>query len=91
MNRIVYVLNGPNLNLLGKRQPHIYGHETLAAVEADCRKVAGELGLDLRFHQSNREYEIIDLFVDTVDLFKNVLCFGRREIASILALEKSDT
>src|SRR5258705_6958021 len=60
MNRIVYVLNGPNLNLLGKRQPHIYGHETLAAVEADCRKVAGEFGLDLRFHQSNREYEIID-------------------------------
>ena len=60
MNRIVYVLNGPNLNLLGKRQPHMYGHETLAAVEADCRKVAGEFGLDLRFHQSNREYEIID-------------------------------
>ena len=60
MSRIVYVLNGPNLNLLGKRQPHIYGHETLADVEADCRKVAAELGLELRFHQSNREYEIID-------------------------------
>src|SRR5260370_18296293 len=60
MSRIVYVLNGPNLNLLGKRQPHIYGHETLADVEADCRKVAGEHGLELRFHQSNREYEIID-------------------------------
>ena len=60
MSRIVYVLNGPNLNLLGKRQPHIYGHETLADVETDCRKVAGELGLEIRFHQSNREYEIID-------------------------------
>ena len=60
MSRIVYVLNGPNLNLLGKRQPHIYGHETLADVDADCRRVAGELGLELRFHQSNREYEIID-------------------------------
>src|SRR3954452_18359879 len=60
MNRVVYVLNGPNLNLLGKRQPHIYGHETLADVEADCRKVAGELALEVRFHQSNREYEIID-------------------------------
>src|SRR5439155_14812847 len=60
MNRLVYVLNGPNLNLLGKRQPHIYGHETLADVEADCRKVAREHGLELRFHQSNREYEIID-------------------------------
>jgi 3-dehydroquinate dehydratase-2 len=60
MSRIVYVLNGPNLNLLGKRQPDIYGHETLADVEADCRRVAKELGLELRFHQSNREYEIID-------------------------------
>jgi 3-dehydroquinate dehydratase II len=59
-NRLVYVLNGPNLNLLGKRQPHIYGHETLADVERDCRALAVELGLKLRFHQSNREYEIID-------------------------------
>lgn len=60
MSRLVYVLNGPNLNLLGKRQPHIYGRETLANVERDCCKLAEELGLTLRFHQSNREYEIID-------------------------------
>ena len=60
MSRLVYVLNGPNLNLLGKRQPHIYGHVTLADVEAECRELAGELKLDLRFNQSNREYEIID-------------------------------
>jgi 3-dehydroquinate dehydratase II len=60
MSRVVYVLNGPNLNLLGKRQPHIYGHETLADVERDCHALAAELGLDLHFHQSNREYEIID-------------------------------
>jgi len=60
MSRVVYVLNGPNLNLLGKRQPAIYGHETLADVEADCRRVASELRLELHFHQSNREYEIID-------------------------------
>jgi 3-dehydroquinate dehydratase-2 len=60
MSRIVYVLNGPNLNLLGKRQPHIYGHETLADVQRDCRALAEELNLELRFEQSNREYEIID-------------------------------
>ena len=60
MSRIVFVLNGPNLNLLGRRQPHIYGHETLGDVERDCRALAAELRLDLRFHQSNREYEIID-------------------------------
>ena len=60
MNRTVFVLNGPNLNLLGLRQPHIYGHETLGDVERDCRALAAELRLDLRFHQSNREYEIID-------------------------------
>ncbi|WP_064683589.1 type II 3-dehydroquinate dehydratase [Rhizobium bangladeshense] len=57
---LIYVLNGPNLNLLGKRQPHIYGHETLADVEAACRTLASELRHELRFHQSNREYEIID-------------------------------
>jgi 3-dehydroquinate dehydratase II len=60
MSRLVYILNGPNLNLLGKRQPHIYGHETLADVEADCGKLATALKLDIRFHQSNREYEIVD-------------------------------
>jgi 3-dehydroquinate dehydratase II len=58
--KLVFVLNGPNLNLLGKRQPEIYGRETLADVEAACRKQASELGFDIRFHQSNREYEIID-------------------------------
>jgi 3-dehydroquinate dehydratase-2 len=60
MSRLVYVLNGPNLNLLGKRQPAIYGYETLADVEAECRRVAEEHNLEIRFHQSNREYEIID-------------------------------
>jgi 3-dehydroquinate dehydratase-2 len=60
MSSLIYVLNGPNLNLLGKRQPTIYGHETLADLEAKCLRAAEESGLDIRFHQSNREYEIID-------------------------------
>jgi len=54
------VLNGPNLNLLGQRQPEIYGYETLADVEANCRAIADAAGHTLFFAQSNREYEIID-------------------------------
>lgn len=60
MNPIVYVLNGPNLNLLGLRQPEIYGRETLADVEAECRRVAGELGLAIEFRQTNAESQLID-------------------------------
>lgn len=60
MSRLVFVLNGPNLNLLGKRQPHIYGHETMADVEAMCAKTCAAHRMELRYHQSNREYEIID-------------------------------
>ena len=54
------VLNGPNLNLLGQRQPEIYGYETLADVEANCRAIVDAAGHTLFFAQSNREYEIID-------------------------------
>lgn len=60
MSRTVYVLNGPNLNLLGRREPDIYGRETLADVEAACRREAASLRLELRFHQSNAEFHIID-------------------------------
>ena len=58
--RTVYVLNGPNLNLLGLRQPEIYGRQTLADVEAGLHTLAAMLDLTVRFEQSTREYELID-------------------------------
>ncbi|WP_194097238.1 type II 3-dehydroquinate dehydratase [Marivivens aquimaris] len=59
MSRHIYILNGPNLNLLGKRQPEIYGHDTLEDVERNCRAVLAE-GFDLSLLQSNWEGQIID-------------------------------
>lgn len=56
----VLVLNGPNLNLLGTRQPHIYGAETLADVERCCVEAAAALGLEIEFRQSNAEHQLID-------------------------------
>ena len=55
------ILNGPNLNLLGVREPHIYGTTTLAAVEASCREFADFAGLIVAFHQSNHEGVLVDL------------------------------
>lgn len=61
----VYVLNGPNLNRLGKREPHIYGTTTLAEVEASCREAAGDVSLV--FHQTNSEERLIDLVHEAID------------------------
>ena len=56
----VYVLNGPNLNLLGTREPGIYGSTTLADVEKLCREAAARLDLDVDFRQSNHEGDLVD-------------------------------
>ncbi|MEM1429277.1 MAG: type II 3-dehydroquinate dehydratase [Pseudomonadota bacterium] len=56
----ITLLNGPNLNLLGQRQPEIYGHDTLADVEARCAALAHGLGMALRAEQSNHEGQLVD-------------------------------
>jgi 3-dehydroquinate dehydratase-2 len=94
MNALVYVLNGPNLNLLGRRQPDVYGAETLADVEADCRAASERLKLGLRFHQSNREYELIDWIHEARDMAAGIVinpgAFTHTSIAILDALNAFD-
>jgi 3-dehydroquinate dehydratase-2 len=61
MGARLMILNGPNLDYLGIREPHIYGTTTLAAVEASCREFADHIGATLAFHQSNHEGELVEL------------------------------
>ena len=65
MAKAIYVLNGPNLNRLGKREPEIYGSTTLAEVEAMCRKAAG--GQAIEFRQSNAEHQLVDWIHEAID------------------------
>jgi 3-dehydroquinate dehydratase II len=56
----VFILNGSNLNMLGKREPHLYGTTTLAEIEENCRSLANELGLACEFRQTNHEGKMVD-------------------------------
>lgn len=67
----IYVLNGPNLNRLGKREPEIYGHDTLADVEAWCREAAGDRSLV--FRQTNSEEKLIELVHEAIDMGAGII------------------
>lgn len=92
MSKPIYVLNGPNLNRLGKREPDIYGHTTLAEVEAMCRETAG--GRPLVFRQSNAEHEIIGWIHEAIDegagIVINPAAFTFTSIAILDALKQFD-
>lgn len=87
---LIYIINGPNLNLLGRRQPDIYGHETLADVERRCAGLAEELGLATRFLQSNAEHQIIDWIHETREeagaIIINPAAFTHTSVAILDAL-----
>lgn len=94
MSKTIFVLNGPNLNLLGKRQPDVYGRETMADVEALCVAEAQKHGLTIRFHQSNREYELIDWIHEArekaIGIVINPGAFTHTSIAILDALNTFD-
>jgi 3-dehydroquinate dehydratase-2 len=75
MTRTVFVLNGPNLNMLGKREPGIYGGKTLADIEADCRAIGSELGLAIDFRQSNHEGVLVD-WIQEADEKADAVCLN---------------
>ncbi len=69
----ILIINGPNLNMLGVREPHIYGHETLADIEAMCEERAETLGIAVDFRQSNFEGEIVTIIQSARDTAAGII------------------
>ena len=91
MSKPIYVLSGPNLNLLGVREPEIYGHDTLADVQARCEQRAKAKGLTIVFRQSNHEGELIDWVQEAREngcaLVINPAGYGHTSVALLDALK----
>lgn len=94
MAKTIMILNGPNLNLLGTREPEIYGSETLADVEARCRKRAEAHGLSVDFRQSNTEGDLVDWIQEArrgyVGMVINAAAYTHTSVALMDALNTCD-
>ncbi|MEX2166268.1 MAG: type II 3-dehydroquinate dehydratase [Methyloceanibacter sp.] len=90
MAKPIYVLNGPNLNLLGSREPEVYGKETLEDLRVRCEKKAAALGLSVDFRQSNHEGELVawiqEARTDAAGLIVNAGALTHTSIAMLDAL-----
>ena len=91
MSKPIYVLSGPNLNLLGVREPEIYGRDTLADIQARCESRAKKNGLAVVFRQSNHEGELIDWVQEAREkgcaLIINPAGYGHTSVALLDALK----
>jgi 3-dehydroquinate dehydratase-2 len=94
MTATILILNGPNLNMLGTREPEIYGAETLADIEAACQARAGDLGLAVEFRQSNAEGDLVDWIQEArgtaAALVINAGAFTHTSVAILDALKACD-
>ena len=90
----VLILNGPNLNLLGTRQPEVYGQQTLTEVQVACADLAETLGLGVDFHQSNHEGALVDLIQAARDVAQGIIinpgAYSHTSIAILDALNAFD-
>ncbi|MDJ0514039.1 MAG: type II 3-dehydroquinate dehydratase [Methyloceanibacter sp.] len=94
MAKTIYILNGPNLNLLGTREPEVYGTETLADLEARCVRKADALDFAVDFRQSNAEGELVDWIQEArtkgAGLIVNAGAYTHTSIAMLDALQACD-
>ena len=94
MSKLIYILNGPNLNLLGKRQPEIYGSESLEDVEEQCRNLLDDTEFEMAFKQSNAEHQLIDWIHearnDGLAIIINAAGFTHTSVAILDALNTFD-
>ena len=72
----IMVINGPNLNLLGRREPELYGRRTLGDIERDLKDLAGKLGLEISFFQSNIEGELVDAIQQAAEQCNGIILNG---------------